>query len=383
MEQLGISEILSSDKITTSMGKFYKEETDLTYRRIAKLIESEVLSTPWNLSSSFIKVKSDMQMMNLEGIGDPSFGHGGYSFIKMPLKIGNDSLQEAKANRMILNPAIKNPKAVTKTDADLRKLRKAEIYDMLVNKMGIAAEQLKNATRWQMVGILRHHAPNQKENQKYARGVRNTSDKQRDLYNKQQNKHFEKQMKNLSKLYPDPEQGAQSEDEPDFTNSDFPQTKVPGQNAQTYFDAVKQQKEDSKLTIEVSSADVPEEITKIEDIPSYLNLLLLKVDKLPVQQTIGSASQTQITSDFIESLTEQGIQEIKELLEQKIMQGEVSKNCKVIFKKIRSLTQSENEERRIVFSTQEKMIKRFLRARNKNKPLKNLSRTVKPKRSGV
>jgi len=39
------------------MGKFNREETDMTLRRIAKLIESEVLSTPWNLSSSFIKVK--------------------------------------------------------------------------------------------------------------------------------------------------------------------------------------------------------------------------------------------------------------------------------------------------------------------------------------
>jgi hypothetical protein len=50
----------------------------------------------------------------------------------MPLKISADSLQGAKENRMNLNPAIKNPKAVTKTDADLRKLHKKEIFVMLL-----------------------------------------------------------------------------------------------------------------------------------------------------------------------------------------------------------------------------------------------------------
>ena len=45
-------------------------------------------------------------MMMLEGQGDPSYGHGGYSYLKMPLKISADSIQGAKANRMNLNPAI-------------------------------------------------------------------------------------------------------------------------------------------------------------------------------------------------------------------------------------------------------------------------------------
>jgi hypothetical protein len=138
---------LSADKITPSIGKFNREETDLTLRRIAKLIESEVLATPWNLSSSFIKVKQECSMMLLNGAGDPSFGHGGYSYIKMPLKISGDSVQGAKDNRMNLNPAIKNPKAVTRTDADLRKLQKKDIYEKLLNQ-GFTSEQLKDKTRW-------------------------------------------------------------------------------------------------------------------------------------------------------------------------------------------------------------------------------------------
>jgi len=65
-----------------------------------------VLSTPWNLSSNYIKIKQEGSMMMLQGQGDPSYGHGGYSFLKMPLKISQDSLTGAKKNRMNLNPAI-------------------------------------------------------------------------------------------------------------------------------------------------------------------------------------------------------------------------------------------------------------------------------------
>ena len=106
LERLGITDILSADKISYSTHKFCFEETDLILQRVAKLIESEVLQTPWNLSSNYIKIKQECSMMMLEGQGDPSYGRGGYSFLKMPLKISADSLQGAKANRMNLNPAI-------------------------------------------------------------------------------------------------------------------------------------------------------------------------------------------------------------------------------------------------------------------------------------
>lgn len=128
LQKVGINEILGADKVSYSTNKFNREESDLCLRKIAKLIEKEVLSTPWNLSSSFLKVKSTNEMMMLNGDGDPSFGNGGYSYIKMPLKISSDSLQGAKDNRRNLNPAIKNPKAVTRTEGDLRKLQKDVIY---------------------------------------------------------------------------------------------------------------------------------------------------------------------------------------------------------------------------------------------------------------
>lgn len=39
----------------------------MTLKRIAKLIESEVLSTPWNLSCNYIKIKQEGSMMMLKG----------------------------------------------------------------------------------------------------------------------------------------------------------------------------------------------------------------------------------------------------------------------------------------------------------------------------
>ena len=176
LDKLGITAILSADKISYSTNKFCYEETDMTHQRVAKLIESEVLQTPWNLSSNFIKIKSETSMMMLSGPGDPSYGYGGYSFLKMPLKISADSLAGARQNRMNLNPAIQNPKAVTGTEADLRKLQKDDIFEKLL-KVGVERHVLEKSTRWQMVALLRHYAPDQDENKQYARGVRNTSKK--------------------------------------------------------------------------------------------------------------------------------------------------------------------------------------------------------------
>jgi hypothetical protein len=64
---------------------------------------------------------------------------------------------------MNLNPAIQNPKAVKGTEADLRKLQKDDIYQKLL-KQGVSEDLLATKTRWQMVALLRHYAPNQEEN---------------------------------------------------------------------------------------------------------------------------------------------------------------------------------------------------------------------------
>ena len=158
LHNLGVEKILDANKISYSTNKFCEEETDLRLQRIAKLVECEVLCTPWNLSSSYLKIKSEGSMMMLEKQGDPSFGKGGYSFLKMPLKISSDSLHGARQNRMNLNPAIQNPRAVTGTDADLRKLKKQVIKQKLLD-MGYREQDLFNLTRWTMIRHLRCNAP--------------------------------------------------------------------------------------------------------------------------------------------------------------------------------------------------------------------------------
>lgn len=95
LNRIGIKEISSADKISYSTNKFCLEETDSKLQNIAKLIESEVLSTPWHLSDSFISNKKMNGMMMLRGKGDPSNDLGGYSFLKLPLKISQDSLSGA------------------------------------------------------------------------------------------------------------------------------------------------------------------------------------------------------------------------------------------------------------------------------------------------
>lgn len=94
-------------------------------------------------------------MMLLEGIGDPTNGNGGLSFLKMPLKVKSEEcLNTAKDARLHLNPSIQNPKSLYGTDADLRRLTKSKIKDKLIY-LGYSFEELQNFSRWKMVGILK------------------------------------------------------------------------------------------------------------------------------------------------------------------------------------------------------------------------------------
>jgi|LauGreDrversion4_2_1035121.scaffolds.fasta_scaffold30633_5 hypothetical protein len=75
-----------------------------------------------------------------------------------------------------------------------------------------------------------------------------------------------------------------SEDEPDFTHSD--PNKVyrvnQGKNATDYSDEIKSIAKDaiSKLSVETTAEEI-KEIKRIEDIPNFHNLLLLKLDRMP------------------------------------------------------------------------------------------------------
>jgi len=54
--------------------------------------------------------------------------------LKMPMKVSADLIEgiaSIKDQRATINPVLKNPKAVTGTDADLRKLTKSKIKQKL------------------------------------------------------------------------------------------------------------------------------------------------------------------------------------------------------------------------------------------------------------
>lgn len=140
----------------------------------------------------------------ITGVGDPSNYNGGFSFLKMPLKISNDSPIGCIDIRASLNPAIQNPKSVTGTDADLRKLRKEDIFNKLVNEFNVPKESLQGMSRWSMVGLLRSKSSNPNttahndKNKIFARGIRYTSKTQREVYHRGVDEIFKTQMQYLS-----------------------------------------------------------------------------------------------------------------------------------------------------------------------------------------
>ena len=64
-------------------------------------------------------------------------------------------MAKAKASRASINPAIKNPKQVTGTDADLRKLTKNGIKQKLLDLGTFTEEKLAKMSRWKMVSLLK------------------------------------------------------------------------------------------------------------------------------------------------------------------------------------------------------------------------------------
>lgn len=88
---------MSSDRVPSAVAKFASEEKDALTQSIARMIEREVLCTPWNVSNNFLAHK-DRGMMRLTEIGDPSNGRGGYSFLKQPLKVSQDQLISRATN---------------------------------------------------------------------------------------------------------------------------------------------------------------------------------------------------------------------------------------------------------------------------------------------
>jgi hypothetical protein len=138
-------------------------------------------------------------MMILKDIGDPSKGNGGYSFLKLPLKTSQDSLNK----EVVVN------KSVTGTEADLRKLSKEKIHEMLRNFGYDKQMDITSLSRWDGVKILRDHSSKAASLgvagnfKKFARGARMTSRMQRENYQTQIDEIFNNQLNYITNEKPD------------------------------------------------------------------------------------------------------------------------------------------------------------------------------------
>ena len=137
-------------------------------------------------------------MLSIKGIGDPSNGNGGYSFLKMPVKSYNEN-KTLKEEMDVLKNQNKNIKTVTGTDADLRKLSKEDIKIKLI-QLGVEEDAIQKMGRWKRVSLLRStssHAVKlgyEGDIVKYARNQRYNTKTQREAYQRNINEVFKKQI---------------------------------------------------------------------------------------------------------------------------------------------------------------------------------------------
>lgn len=198
LREVGIKNLTNADKISYATNKFINQTPDEKQQYLAKVIEEELLTTPWNITQNYLQSKQIKGMLAIKGIGDPSNGNGGYSFLKMPVKSYNEN-KTLKEEMDVLKNQNKNIKTVTGTDADLRKLSKEEIKIKLI-QLGIPEERIKKLSRWARVDLLRIESSRayelgyEGEITKYARNQRFNTKTQREEYQKNINAVFKKQI---------------------------------------------------------------------------------------------------------------------------------------------------------------------------------------------
>lgn len=162
------------------------------------MIEQQLLTTPWNVTSNFISARQNNSMLALKGLGDPSRGKGGISFLKMTsknyseTKTAKDEIEEMKIKGT-------QHKTVTGTGADLRKLNKEEIK-MRLREMGIDPDYINGLSRWDLVKALRIKSNDaagmgyEGDVIKFARKSKMISKVENDAYNKLLDEAYDKYL---------------------------------------------------------------------------------------------------------------------------------------------------------------------------------------------
>jgi len=210
LKNIGLEDLRSCDKINTIRNRYIKrnnlkiwndqfpvpEKKRFTKMNIvANNVSEELQLTAWNLSQSFLSSKQKQGRLYLTGFGDPTGGHGGYSYVKLPLKTSRYEKEEKKNNSQKLSQ-------VTGTESDLRKLPIKHVDRMILSYGNYKEEHISKLSRWDKIDLLRQIANDQPDNEelaKYARAFRLTTKMQREKYQKDINNLFMNLVTNLSK----------------------------------------------------------------------------------------------------------------------------------------------------------------------------------------
>ena len=200
--KIGIEELKSTDKISVLKTKYYRKNIDNVEKTlIAKRIIEDILLSSWNVSQSFLSCTAQKGRMYLTGFGDPTNGHGGINFIKLPLKISRyESMLIKLSQKNCPNPIVSG------TKSDLRGLAMPFVHKKL-KEYGYSEEVLSNLERWDKIEYLRDIANehlNRKDGEKvdnellkFARNIRMTTEKQKEKYQKDINEMFMLMLDNL------------------------------------------------------------------------------------------------------------------------------------------------------------------------------------------
>lgn len=146
LQSLGICTLKTADKLKQTITVFFKKyPNDLTKFAYSKFISDELQLTSWYLSESFLNAEQGQSKIELVGIGDPTNGHGGYSFIKKPQKerIEKEEVIDKKVD-----------KKVSGTKFDLRKLQTVQIEKLLLER-GKKKEDFEGMSRWPKINMLK------------------------------------------------------------------------------------------------------------------------------------------------------------------------------------------------------------------------------------
>lgn len=187
--------LTSTEKLSTAVQRLKIETEDPRTAYLAGYIEDEVITTPWNLTSSYIATKQSKGMMRIEGVGDPTHGNCGYSFARLPMKLPQFDKTSI--------PDHTQPQAASHSfhgsDADFRRLPMDEVKKKLI-QLGCPEDRVESLPRWDRIALLRNLSTQAvsegKEGNiaKYARGMRITAKMQREEYQQTINDILQRQM---------------------------------------------------------------------------------------------------------------------------------------------------------------------------------------------